>query len=83
MKLSERHRQVLQWLARGLSQKEIAHELGISRQTVRNHLVRIYDLLGLERRSAVAAVVEALRRGEITLEEVNCGSRYKKMPDDD
>lgn len=46
-RLSARERQVLQWVARGLSSKEIATELGISEKTVANHRMHIRDKLDL------------------------------------
>jgi DNA-binding NarL/FixJ family response regulator len=46
-RLSARERQVLQWVARGLSSKEIAAELGISEKTVANHRMHIRDKLDL------------------------------------
>lgn len=46
-RLSARERQVLQWVARGLSSKEIANELGISEKTVANHRMHIRDKLDL------------------------------------
>ncbi len=47
--LSERQKQVLALLAKGLSSKEIAKELGNSPETVRKHLANIRDALGMRR----------------------------------
>jgi len=47
VRLSARERQVLQAVARGLSSKEIASELGISEKTVANHRMHIRDKLDL------------------------------------
>jgi RNA polymerase sigma factor (sigma-70 family) len=44
--LTEREREVLQLVARGLHAKEIARELGISPRTVEVHKARIMDKLG-------------------------------------
>lgn len=46
-RLSGRERQVLQGVARGLSSKEIANELGITEKTVANHRMHIRDKLDL------------------------------------
>jgi DNA-binding NarL/FixJ family response regulator len=53
--LSEREKEVLVLVARGLTNRQIAAELIISENTVRNHLSHILDKLDLSRRSQVAA----------------------------
>jgi DNA-binding NarL/FixJ family response regulator len=58
--LSQREREVLQLLAYGKSNKEIAKELGIGVQTVKTHLSHIFCKLGAADRTA--AVAQALRR---------------------
>jgi LuxR family maltose regulon positive regulatory protein len=53
--LTAREQTVLGLLPTGLSAREIADELGISRDTVKTHTKRIYEKLGVSsRRSAVA-----------------------------
>lgn len=59
--LSSREMQVLRAVTRGLSNKEIAHELGISYQTVRNHVTSILGKLNLEGRTQAA--LYAIQRG--------------------
>ena len=59
--LPERAREVLSLIAQGLSDEEIAAQLGITRNTVRNHVSAIYAKLGIRKRSAV--VVWARERG--------------------
>ncbi len=59
--LSERELQVLRMLTEGLSNEEIAAELGISVNTVRNHVRNILEKLGL--RNRVQAAVYAVRQG--------------------
>jgi DNA-binding NarL/FixJ family response regulator len=54
--LSPRQRQVLRRRAYGLRTKEIAHDLGISMQTVKNHITFTYIKLGVE--SLPEALVE-------------------------
>lgn len=65
--LSEREREVLALVARGLTNKEIGARLFLSDHTVRNHVSRILQKLGLSRRSEAAAV--AVRRRLIQLED--------------
>ncbi len=59
--LPERLRDVLAQIAQGLSDDEIAAKLGITRNTVRNHITAIYSRLGIRKRSAV--IVWARERG--------------------
>ncbi len=49
--LSARERQVVQHLAAGMSNREIAHALGLSPHTVKNYLFRIFDKLGVSSRT--------------------------------
>jgi DNA-binding NarL/FixJ family response regulator len=59
--LSGRETEVLELVAKGKSNRDIAGELWISEATVKSHLLRIYDKLGAaDRASAVAA---AMKRG--------------------
>lgn len=48
--LTERERQVARLVAPGLRGKEIARRLGISEQTVKNHLTHIFAKLGIGNR---------------------------------
>jgi DNA-binding NarL/FixJ family response regulator len=63
--LTPREVQILQMLADGCSPHEVAERLVISPKTVRNHLTKVYDKLGVNSRSQ--AIVEALRHGMIDL----------------
>ncbi|MGB6387190.1 MAG: response regulator transcription factor [Terriglobales bacterium] len=49
--LSARERQVIQHLAGGMSNREIAHALHLSPHTVKNYLFRIFDKLGVSSRT--------------------------------
>jgi len=55
--LSRREQDVVRWLAEGLTNSEIAHQLNLSENTVKNHLFRIYNKLGVSTR--VEAVIYA------------------------
>lgn len=67
-KLSEREREVLKGVARGMSNKEIADELSLSVRTVETHLTSIFNKLGVSSRTE--AVVYSLKGGWITLEDL-------------
>lgn len=67
--LSSREMEILQLIARGYSNKEIAHELGISRQTVKNHMTSILRKLSVNDRTQAA--LYALRRGWIRLQDTD------------
>ena len=65
--LSPREMEILQFVTRGLSNKEIAASLGISHQTVKNHMTAILHKLDVEDRTQAA--VYALRHGWVKLQE--------------
>jgi DNA-binding CsgD family transcriptional regulator len=49
--LSARERQVIEYLASGRTNQEIAESLGLSRHTIKNYLFRIFDKLGVSSRT--------------------------------
>lgn len=56
--LSERQREVLRGVCRGLSNKQIADELGMTESTVKAHLTHVYRVLKVNSRSqAIAATL--------------------------
>ena len=59
--LSAREIQILELIAKGLRNKEIAGELGIGQETVQTHIKRLFVKLQVSDRTA--AVTVALRRG--------------------
>lgn len=63
--LTPREREVLQWLAEGLANKEIARRLRISEHTVKFHVNTIMGKLGAQTRTE--AVTRAVRQGLIIL----------------
>lgn len=62
--LTAREREILNWVASGLTNKEIAAELKISDQTVKNHLKNILQKLHLENR--VQLTRYALEKGLVS-----------------
>ncbi|MGC8928247.1 MAG: response regulator [Myxococcota bacterium] len=61
--LSKREKEILSYIAKGLSNKEVAEVLGLSSTTVRTHLEHIYEKLNVTNR--VEAVTEGIRQGLI------------------
>lgn len=63
--LTERQTEILQLLADGLAQKEVAYRLGITRQTVKNHIYGNGGTAGITERlgktTLHGAVAEAMR----------------------
>ncbi len=62
--LSERQREILELISSGLSAEEVGGQLALSTSTVKTHLARVYEKLGVS--GAPAAVREAMRRGLIS-----------------
>jgi DNA-binding CsgD family transcriptional regulator len=60
-RLSERERTVARLVCNGLTDKQIAQQLAISPATVRTYLQRLFEKLGVNRRSALAQLGPALR----------------------
>lgn len=63
--LTTREREILQLVAEGLANKEVARELGITEGTVKTHMNNM--MTKLEVKGRTEAVVAALRRGIIRL----------------
>jgi DNA-binding NarL/FixJ family response regulator len=58
---SEREQQVIELVARGLKNREVAQAIGTSEHVVKNYLRVIYDKLGLWNRVELALWYEARR----------------------
>jgi DNA-binding NarL/FixJ family response regulator len=61
--LSPRQREILRGLGRGLGNKEIASELGISVKTVETHRARLMEALGCRRASELLRLAVQLDAG--------------------
>lgn len=57
--LTERERDVVLLLARGLTNRQIARQLFLSEATVKTHLVHVYEKLGVDNRTAAVAAARA------------------------
>ena len=59
---SERENRVIELVAQGLKNKEVANEIGTTEHVVKNYLRVIYDKLGLWNRVELALWYEARRQ---------------------
>jgi two-component system nitrate/nitrite response regulator NarL len=66
-RMTKREADVVRLAVEGLSNREIARELGLTEHTVKNYLFRIFDKLGVSNR--VELVLSCLRQEEVTREE--------------
>ena len=65
LNLTDRERQVLQWLVQGASNDAIAHQLHITVATVKAHLTAIFEKLSVSSRTQ--AIVKALKLGLVSV----------------
>ena len=65
--LTRRELQVLRLVAKRMSNRDIAHHLGLTEGTVKGHCVHIFSKMGVSSRTE--AVLEAIKRGWVSLED--------------
>ncbi len=70
--LSARERQVVQYLAAGMTNREIADSLGLSRHTIKNYLFRIFDKLGVSSRTEL--LYFSMSNGQPQIESSSTGA---------
>ena len=70
--LSERELEIIEWVAKGLTNSEIANELMISKRTVDNHVSNVFAKTGAKNR--IALVNWAMDQGKICRDGFNCCS---------
>jgi two-component system nitrate/nitrite response regulator NarL len=77
--LSSREREVIQYLASGMTNREIAEALGLSRHTVKNYLFRIFDKVGVSSRTEL--ICHTMNRGKRPVEEseTNVGESLSRL----
>jgi DNA-binding NarL/FixJ family response regulator len=63
--LTPRELEVLQWLAEGLANKQVAARLGLSEHTIKTHVTSVFEKLGVGTRAE--AVARAVRLGLLIL----------------
>ena len=68
-KLTHREVEVLRLAVRGMSNKDIAHELFLSLRTVKAHFTNIFNKMGCGCRTD--AIIKGLREGYITLDDAS------------
>lgn len=61
MRLTRREQQLVEMIGGGLTNKEIANELNLSDQTVKNHIHRILKKLGVSDRLSAVEVCRIQR----------------------
>lgn len=65
--LTAREAEVLQLVADGLSNEQVAQRLAVGQKTVQMHLSSVYSKLGVSRRTE--AVVQAVRKGIVVIDD--------------
>ncbi len=65
LNLTAREAEVLLWISRGKTNRDIADILGLSPRTVNKHLEQIYAKIGVENRAAAAAQVVRILEGAL------------------
>ena len=56
LRLTLRESEVLYWVVKGKTNRDVAEILGMSPRTVNKHLEHVFEKLGVETRSAAAAL---------------------------
>ena len=59
-RLTRRELEVLSWIVKGKSNRDVAEILGLSARTIDKHLEQVYAKLGVENRTAATVLVHAL-----------------------
>lgn len=69
MEFSERESEVLKMIAKGFSNKDIAHQLGISSRTVQGHINKIFNKLNVGSRTE--AIFQSVKRGWLSFDDLS------------
>ncbi len=77
--ISGREMQIIELVAAGLTNQEIAQKLEISKRTVDNHISNILTKTSTDNR--VSLVRWALQWGKVCLDDVNCCILPKETPE--
>ena len=68
---NEREQRVIELVAQGLKNKEVADEIGTTEHVIKNYLRTIYDKLGLWNRVELALWYEARRHESLVMAQVH------------
>jgi DNA-binding NarL/FixJ family response regulator len=68
---NDKEQRVIELVAQGLKNKEVADEIGTTEHVVKNYLRTIYDKLGLWNRVELALWYEARRHEHLVLAEMH------------
>ncbi|RME12167.1 MAG: DNA-binding response regulator [Ardenticatenia bacterium] len=66
--LTDREREVIRWLAKGLKNRDIAERMSISESTVRHHFTSIFNKLDMNNR--VELLLFALKHNLVSMDEI-------------
>lgn len=64
LKLSPRLRQIADLIPKGMSNRQIAKELGVKEQAIKNYMVAVFSYLGAESRLQLAVLMTHMRMGQ-------------------
>ena len=78
--LTPRGRELLGLIAQGFSDVEVAGKLGISTNTIRNHVSAIYKVVGVRRRSALIVWARERGLGIVPKAKSNKGAKSTNNP---
>lgn len=78
--LSKREEQVVACVAEGLTNREIARQLGLSEHTVKNYLFRIFDKLGISGRVELVLYALSHREGDAPASSAPTAQPGRKSP---
>jgi DNA-binding NarL/FixJ family response regulator len=80
--LSKREIEIVQSLAEGLTNREIAQRLGLSQHTIKNYLFRVFDKTGASNRMELLFMLLGRNSGtQSTLNEFTKGESAGQLPD--
>jgi two-component system, NarL family, nitrate/nitrite response regulator NarL len=79
-KLSKREYQVVEWLVRGLSNREISNRMTLSPHTIKNYIFRIFDKMGVSSRVELLFLILSQNNGN-NGEEAELSSRTGLLDD--
>jgi DNA-binding NarL/FixJ family response regulator len=77
--LSSREREVIQYVASGMTNREIAEALGLSRHTVKNYLFRIFDKVGASSRTELIYLTMNRGKRPVDDRETDVGEKLSTL----